>query len=144
MTAHLSIDYEPATKIAALLPDSELTLFDPGPLGVARVGGPLRDEWDRHLGSRIGDPPSSPLSEQPAGGGESFRERITNREHDVLQLVATASTNREISIALGIAEGTVKRHVSNLLRKTGLKNRRQLMRFADRMDAENGDGSDGS
>ena len=65
----------------------------------------------------------------PAGGVV-----LTTRQREVLALIAEADSNREIASSLGIAEGTVKRHVTDLLRKTGLRNRRQLMRFADELE----------
>jgi pimeloyl-ACP methyl ester carboxylesterase/DNA-binding CsgD family transcriptional regulator len=61
---------------------------------------------------------------------------ITPRQRDVLERVALGETNQQIAEALEIAQGTVKRHVSDLLHKTGLDNRRQLMRFFD--DYESG------
>jgi DNA-binding NarL/FixJ family response regulator len=75
-------------------------------------------------------PPRGPSS------GEPLEPSISLRQRDVLERVALGETNREIGAALGIAEGTVKRHVSDLLQATGLKNRRQLMRFYD--DYESG------
>jgi DNA-binding NarL/FixJ family response regulator len=50
-------------------------------------------------------------------------EALTPRETEVLRLMAAAYTNREISIALGTAEGTVKIHVSNILSKMGARDR---------------------
>jgi DNA-binding NarL/FixJ family response regulator len=69
--------------------------------------------------------------------------RSAPRQRDVLARVALGETNREIGTALGIAEGTVKRHVSDLLQATGLKNRRQLMRFYDNHESA-GSASSGS
>lgn len=50
-------------------------------------------------------------------------EALTPRETEVLRLMAAAYTNREIAIALGAAEGTVKIHVSNILSKMGARDR---------------------
>jgi len=50
-------------------------------------------------------------------------EPLTPRETEVLRLMAAAYTNREISVALGTAEGTVKIHVSNILSKIGARDR---------------------
>lgn len=50
-------------------------------------------------------------------------ELITHRERDVLELLALGRSNREIGIALGIGERTVKAHVAKLLRKIGTQNR---------------------
>jgi DNA-binding NarL/FixJ family response regulator len=51
---------------------------------------------------------------------------LTCRETQVLDLILTARSNREIAEELGIEERTVKAHVSNLMRKTGVENRIEL------------------
>lgn len=65
------------------------------------------------------DPPAPP---EPFGGVLSLSER----EREVLRLVAAGDRNRSIAGTLGISENTVKFHVSNLLRKTGTTSRAQL------------------
>jgi DNA-binding NarL/FixJ family response regulator len=51
---------------------------------------------------------------------------LTSREMQVLDLILMARSNREIAKELGIEERTVKAHVSNLMRKTGVDNRIEL------------------
>ena len=51
---------------------------------------------------------------------------LTEREHQVLQLLLLARSNREIGTQLGIEERTVKSHVGRLMRKTGAENRIEL------------------
>lgn len=48
---------------------------------------------------------------------------LTGRELEVLRLMAQGFTNREISLALHLAEGTVKNHVSTVLLKLGSRDR---------------------
>jgi DNA-binding CsgD family transcriptional regulator len=49
--------------------------------------------------------------------------RLTGAETRVLALVTLAKTNKEIARDLGISPATVKRHLENVLRKLGLRNR---------------------
>lgn len=55
---------------------------------------------------------------------------LTLREVEVLQELARGATNREIADRLIIAENTVKNHVSNILEKLNLRNRREAASFA--------------
>jgi DNA-binding NarL/FixJ family response regulator len=48
---------------------------------------------------------------------------LTNREREVLSLLVRARDNRSIALSLGIAEATVKRHVSSILAKFGSRSR---------------------
>jgi DNA-binding NarL/FixJ family response regulator len=52
---------------------------------------------------------------------------LTERELEVLDLVAKGWTNAEIAEALVISESTIKSHVKNILRKLGVRNRTQAV-----------------
>jgi DNA-binding NarL/FixJ family response regulator len=52
---------------------------------------------------------------------------LTDRERQVLELILTARSNREIARQLGIEEHTVQAHVGRLMRKTGASNRIELL-----------------
>jgi DNA-binding NarL/FixJ family response regulator len=67
--------------------------------------------------ARGGGPPPSPLSD---------------REQQVLQLLADGQTNKEIAAALFVSEATVKTHVENILRKLGVADRTQAVAEAFR------------
>jgi DNA-binding NarL/FixJ family response regulator len=60
------------------------------------------------------------------------REPLSPREQEVLKLVAEAHTNREIGEILGLSEKTVETHRANLLRKLGMRDRVELVRYAIR------------
>jgi DNA-binding NarL/FixJ family response regulator len=59
-------------------------------------------------------------------------EPLTLREREVLKLIAEAHTNREIGELLHLAEKTVESHRANLLRKLGMRDRVELVRYAIR------------
>ena len=61
-----------------------------------------------------------------------FPHGLTEREADVLRLVARALSNREIGAALSISEHTVANHVKSILRKTGCANRTEAASYAYR------------
>ncbi|MBP6473613.1 MAG: response regulator transcription factor, partial [Chloroflexi bacterium] len=60
-------------------------------------------------------------------------EQLTERETDVLRLLAQGLANKEIAAALGIGEKTVKTHVSNILGKLGVVSRTQAALYAARI-----------
>jgi DNA-binding NarL/FixJ family response regulator len=60
-------------------------------------------------------------------------EALTDRETDVLRLVAEGKANKEIAQGLGIGEKTVKTHVSSILAKLGLQSRTQAALYAARI-----------
>lgn len=55
---------------------------------------------------------------------------LTEREREVLRLIASGATNREIAEKLFISEGTVKNHVSSILNCLGLRDRTQAAIYA--------------
>ena len=55
---------------------------------------------------------------------------LSEREAEVLRLIAGGGTNREIAKALGISERTVDRHVSNIFTKLDVSSRAAATSFA--------------
>lgn len=54
-------------------------------------------------------------------------EPLTEREREVLHLLSTGASNREIARRLVVSLGTVKKHVSNLCGKLGVQSRAQAV-----------------
>ena len=71
-----------------------------------------------------------------AAAGRAGRKRsrrphgLTSRELEVLRLIATGKSNREIASALVISEHTVARHVQNIFTKLGVTSRTAAGAFA--------------
>jgi DNA-binding NarL/FixJ family response regulator len=65
-----------------------------------------------------------------AGTEKSDYERLTDREREILQLVAEGRPNREIAEMLFISVKTVLRHRSDIMDKLGLHNRTDLIKYA--------------
>jgi DNA-binding CsgD family transcriptional regulator len=65
--------------------------------------------------------------------GPRLRTLLTRREIEIAQLMATGNTNAEIARRLVISEGTVKTHVSNVLRKLRASNRTQAVAAVSRL-----------
>src|SRR5680860_1460347 len=86
------------------------TVFTPGLAGL--VLGEYR---------RLSDAPATPDSDTP---------RLTERETEVLRLVAKGLSYKQIAERLFLSHRTVQNHVQNTLRKLQLHNRVQLVRYA--------------
>jgi DNA-binding NarL/FixJ family response regulator len=69
-----------------------------------------------------------------AGAAERAPHGLSRRELEVLRLVATGKSNREIAGALVISEHTVARHLQNIYAKLGLSSRAAATAFAFERD----------
>jgi DNA-binding CsgD family transcriptional regulator len=75
--------------------------------------------------------PESNLRDQKAPHGiEVGKADLSDRELEIIELVATGLTNQEIASQLMISKRTVDNHVSNIFAKTGAKNRVALINWA--------------
>ena len=88
----------------------------------ARAGqAQLHPEVARRLMQQVTSP------RKPEAGAQ-----LTEREREVLRLLAEGRSNKEIARSLVVSERTVKGHVSNILGKLGLQDRTQAALFAVR------------
>ena len=71
----------------------------------------------------------SPVRELAVGGG-TFADALSERECEVLQLVAEGYDNARIANDLFIAEGTVKNHITNIYGKIGVRTRAEAVAWA--------------
>lgn len=105
---------------------------------VRRGESPLQPSVAAKLVARIArsqesapPPAPAPAYPQPTGGSAGMPlDDLTEREREILRLLAKGESNREIGEALFITEGTVKNHVSNILSKLGLRDRTQAALWA--------------
>lgn len=81
-----------------------------------------------------GQPYLHPLAEAALRGrvGHQGLERLTERERDVLLLVAEGKSNKEVGRKLNLTEGTVKGYVSAIFEKLGVNDRTQAALIAHR------------
>jgi NarL family two-component system response regulator LiaR len=70
------------------------------------------------------------VAAQPAGKKPAKGPPLTERELEVVRLVAQGKSNREIAEVLVISEKTAKAHISNILGKLGLDDRTQMAIYA--------------
>jgi DNA-binding NarL/FixJ family response regulator len=80
---------------------------------------------DPAVARRLAESLRAPKPEEPV-------EPLTDREREVLALVAQGRANKEIARQLGISERTVRTHVSSILGKLGLASRTQAALYAVR------------
>jgi DNA-binding CsgD family transcriptional regulator len=76
------------------------------------------------------DPLHSPGRDGPAEGLRTQTGQLSERELEIIALVAEGLTNQEIAAQLTISKRTVDNHVSNIFTKTGCKNRVALLNWA--------------
>ena len=89
-----------------------------------------------HRGGLVLDPEVARMAMEEAGpekpGGADPYEALTDREKQVLKLVAEGRSNKEVAELLGISVKTAMSHREHVMEKLGVHNRTELVRFAIR------------
>ncbi|WP_026961344.1 response regulator [Alicyclobacillus herbarius] len=117
-TGYLQKDVSPEDLVTAIRQAAlGRAVLDPLALDALRGGGPRSE--------------TPPVGE--GTGAPRLREPLTEREQDVLQALARGMSNKEIAAALGIAEKTVKVHISHILGKLDVYDRTQAVLTATRL-----------
>ena len=111
-----------------------------GHLDVSAVDGDLvyglRGGGSRAIkGANGADGPSqSEEKQEPTPSVEPPAEPLSEREVEVMRLLASGKTNREIAHELYVSVGTVKAHTANIYRKLGAHNRAEMIGRARSLD----------
>jgi len=67
------------------------------------------------------------VTNRPRSQSQFLVEPLSDREQQILVLITTGASNREIASKLFLAEGTVKNHVTNVLARLGVRDRTQAV-----------------
>jgi DNA-binding NarL/FixJ family response regulator len=92
-----------------------------------QVARKVMDQF-RLLANRVHEPvtEAAPAPAQATAAAAPPQDPLTDREAAVLELIAKGQSNRQIAMALHLAEGTVKNHVSRIMQKLHANTRTEL------------------
>jgi DNA-binding NarL/FixJ family response regulator len=93
--------------------------------GMMRGEAPISREMTSHILAEFA------RKSRPEPGNVQTEQIFTPRELDVLAQVVTGASNKEIADDLFVSVNTVKNHIHNMLCKLDLKNRRELIKYAE-------------
>jgi DNA-binding NarL/FixJ family response regulator len=120
--------------LTSVLEDASVT----GAVRAGAIGYLLKDTQAEELRRAIKAAAAGQVQLSPQAAARLMREvrapespeSLTERETDVLRLLAQGQANKEIARSLQIGEKTVKTHVSNILAKLGVQSRTQAALYA--------------
>lgn len=87
-------------------------------------------QGETYLDPRVGDVLVNDVRRQTLGASPDPFDSLTEREREVLVLLAQGKTYQQVAETLFISVKTVDFHRANLMRKLGISNRAELVRFA--------------
>jgi len=114
----------PAHNLAQAVKAAHQGIYQLDPAVASKVFSSLAGSGKQQSRSTV------PSLERDHAGASVKPADLTEREIEVLRLIAQGATNREIAEALVISEGTVKNHISNILSRLGLRDRTQAAIYA--------------
>ena len=106
-----------ADDVAARLMAAGYAVFSP------KLAGFVLSAFQNGSPAGMGGPASGPIHDDEL-------DRLSNREQEVMRLIARGYTYKEVAAELFISIKTVETHVSSVLRKLQLSNRTELTRWA--------------
>ena len=120
----------PARDLAQAVHSVHRGIYQLDPAVMSRVMASIASAKSAQSHSAL--PTSTPSSREGSVSVSSSLKHtgLTDREIEVLRLIAKGATNREIAEQLVISEGTVKNHISNILSRLGLRDRTQAAIYA--------------
>lgn len=126
-----AVPFEAGRELATLLPDARLHAMegnehDP----FIRDAGSLADIVLAFVDGRPIEPVVRAAAEPASDRGAGVVADLTEREMQVLGLIAAGEPNKRIAVELGITVATVERHVTNLYRKIDARGRADAVRVA--------------
>jgi LuxR family transcriptional regulator, maltose regulon positive regulatory protein len=95
--------------------------------------GPLRDYATRLLTHFDAEPHVAAAEQANASPAGGLVEPLSQRELEVLQLMALGRTNQEIALQLIVASGTIKAHTASIYRRLDVANRTEAVARARRL-----------
>jgi LuxR family transcriptional regulator, maltose regulon positive regulatory protein len=114
--------------LGAAQPEGYLRIFDRGPLMIQMLAEAARQghyqEYARRILNIITAPEFTSQRDKGSQPAQEFPvESLSQRELEVLRLIAQGATNQEIAEKLVVTVGTVKSHINHILSKLGAHNR---------------------
>ncbi len=136
---------EATTRIMDEAPETRVVIFTSfsdrpritSALAAGAIGYQLKDATPSEIESAIraaarGEAPLAPKVALTLVKAPDPQVSLSDRESEILALVAAGMSNKSIGRRLGIAEATVKAHLTSIFRATGSENRTQAARWFER------------
>jgi len=134
-TRQIALDH-PEVRVVALTAFAErstvLAALDAGAIGYVLKDGAEEELLRATRAAARGESPLSPRAAHVVLTARATRSgpEISDREREVLTLVADGLGNRDIGVHLGISEKTVKAHLTRVYQRLGISNRAQAIDYA--------------